>query len=296
MFILRLYNMSGTFFPFFPLPLLLRSPLRVTQYDYNTCARSSESTAIDGANVILFDGILAFYYPPVRDLMDIKIFVDADADTRLVRRIRRDIVSRGRDIKQVLDQYERTVKPSFENYIAPTKKYAVRSRCFGWQPAVVVNCKWKHHCLYPLPWSMVNGQWPTAKRCIINIEALSICCMYLLPSPACYCISMALENFSWMSVAAGHHHAKGRGEHCCCGDPAAARALPSSQAGCRAPFQVEHHTHTCVVMPKNGAHVKKCCVSKTVPQFDTIAVPTHGSNSCAARVCVLYVYSNASGS
>lgn len=48
-----------------------------------------------------------------------------DADTRLVRRIRRDIVSRGRDIRQVLDQYERTVKPSFDTYIAPTKKYAV---------------------------------------------------------------------------------------------------------------------------------------------------------------------------
>lgn len=76
-------------------------PAPHTQYDYKAFARSHRTTPIHGANVILFDGILAFYDPAVRALFDVKIFVDADADTRLVRRIRRDIVSRGRDIQQV---------------------------------------------------------------------------------------------------------------------------------------------------------------------------------------------------
>eukprot|EP00873_Tetraselmis_striata_P013326 jgi/Tetstr1/433590/TSEL_022856.t1 len=62
--------------------------------------------------------------PEVRGLFDLKIFVDTDADTRLARRVRRDIVERGRDIIQVLDQYEETVKPSFDSFILPTKKHA----------------------------------------------------------------------------------------------------------------------------------------------------------------------------
>jgi len=93
-------------------------------YDFVTSKRLPAVVHVPYADVILFDGILAFHSPELRDLFDIKIFVDADADTRLARRIRRDIVERGRDVLAVLDQYERTVKPSFESFILPTKQYA----------------------------------------------------------------------------------------------------------------------------------------------------------------------------
>eukprot|EP00271_Cylindrocystis_brebissonii_P011787 TRINITY_DN29737_c0_g1_i1.p1 TRINITY_DN29737_c0_g1~~TRINITY_DN29737_c0_g1_i1.p1 ORF type:complete len:345 (+),score=61.01 TRINITY_DN29737_c0_g1_i1:196-1230(+) len=96
----------------------------VPEYDYVTSARLPESTTIKGATVILLEGILLFHLPEMRDLFDLKIFVDTDADTRLVRRLRRDISERGRDVMSVLDRYERTVKPSFESYISPTKKFA----------------------------------------------------------------------------------------------------------------------------------------------------------------------------
>eukprot|EP00884_Botryococcus_braunii_P020444 jgi/Botrbrau1/7083/Bobra.0165s0105.1 len=97
----------------------------VLQYSFVDNARlPSERLHIPSADVILFDGILAFYKPELRNLFDIKLFVDTDADTRLARRLRRDIVERGRDVLQVLSQYESTVKPSFNNYILPTKEHA----------------------------------------------------------------------------------------------------------------------------------------------------------------------------
>ncbi|KAK9810102.1 hypothetical protein WJX72_004944 [[Myrmecia] bisecta] len=99
-------------------------PVHIPIYDFVTSSRRAETIPVPRADVILFDGILAFYNPELRDLFDMKIFVDTDADTRLARRVRRDITHRGRDVLQVLDQYERTVKPSFESYILPTKKHA----------------------------------------------------------------------------------------------------------------------------------------------------------------------------
>mmetsp|Transcript_48128 Transcript_48128/g.120569 ORF Transcript_48128/g.120569 Transcript_48128/m.120569 type:complete len:173 (-) Transcript_48128:267-785(-) len=100
------------------------APVDIPQYDFVTSARLPQSTHVPFADVILFDGIMAFHQPEVRGLFDLKIFVDTDADTRLARRVRRDIVERGRDIIQVLDQYEETVKPSFDSFILPTKKHA----------------------------------------------------------------------------------------------------------------------------------------------------------------------------
>ena len=93
-------------------------------YDFVTSSRMQAQTHIETSDVILFDGILALYDKDIRDLFDLKVFVDTDADTRLARRVRRDIVDRGRDVIQVLEQYERTVKPSFDSYIQPTKQYA----------------------------------------------------------------------------------------------------------------------------------------------------------------------------
>lgn len=77
-----------------------------------------------GANVIIFEGILAFYNPKVLSMLDMKIFVDTDADVRLARRLRRDISLRGRDLDGVLKQYTGMVQPSFNHYIAPTMVHA----------------------------------------------------------------------------------------------------------------------------------------------------------------------------
>jgi uridine kinase len=98
--------------------------VEIPTYDFITHSRKKETTAIYAADVILFEGILVFYNQEVRNMFDMKIFVDADADTRLARRVIRDINHRGRDVMGVLRQYEKFVKPSFEEYILPTKKYA----------------------------------------------------------------------------------------------------------------------------------------------------------------------------
>ena len=96
----------------------------VPVYDFATHSRLDKTTSMYGANVIIFEGIFALYDSRIRTIMDLKLFVDSDADVRLARRLRRDISERGRDIAGVLDQYARFVKPSFDEFIYPTVKYA----------------------------------------------------------------------------------------------------------------------------------------------------------------------------
>jgi uridine kinase len=93
-------------------------------YSYLTCARSPETIPIAPREVVIVEGILILSNPRLRDRMDIKIFVDADADDRLMRIIRRDIEERGRSFIQVLDHYEKFVKPMHLQFIEPTKRYA----------------------------------------------------------------------------------------------------------------------------------------------------------------------------
>lgn len=76
------------------------------------------------ADVVLFEGILAFYFPQVRNLFHMKLFVDTDPDTRLARRVMRDVEGRNRDLDTVLTQYMKFVKPAFEEFCLPTKKFA----------------------------------------------------------------------------------------------------------------------------------------------------------------------------
>jgi len=98
---------------------------KVPVYDFKTNSRSpGEFTTIYPSDVILVEGILVFYYPRMRDLFHLKLFVDTDADTRLARRVMRDIRDRGRDLENVLHQYTTLVKPAFEEFCLPTKKYA----------------------------------------------------------------------------------------------------------------------------------------------------------------------------
>ena len=93
-------------------------------YSYVTCARSKENIPVFPREVIIVEGILVLTNPRLRKRMDIKIFVDADGDDRLMRIIRRDIEERGRSFQQVLQHYEKFVKPMHLQFIEPTKRYA----------------------------------------------------------------------------------------------------------------------------------------------------------------------------
>jgi uridine kinase len=93
-------------------------------YSYLTCTRAKETIPICPRHVIIIEGILVLANPDLRDLMDVKVFVDADPDDRLSRVILRDIVERGRSLNRVLERYEKTVKPMYYQFIEPTKRYA----------------------------------------------------------------------------------------------------------------------------------------------------------------------------
>ena len=93
-------------------------------YDFTVHNRSDETIHIIPRKVIIVEGILIFENRELRDLMDIRIFVDTDADVRLCRRILRDVTERGRSLESVLTQYQQTVKPMHELYVEPSKKFA----------------------------------------------------------------------------------------------------------------------------------------------------------------------------
>ena len=93
-------------------------------YDFTQHNRSNDTIEIAPKSVIIVEGILIFENKELRDLMDIKIFVDTDADVRLCRRIKRDVNKRGRSLESVLEQYQTTVKPMHEKYVEPSKKFA----------------------------------------------------------------------------------------------------------------------------------------------------------------------------
>ena len=93
-------------------------------YDYTTYSRCQETTRVEPRKVILVEGILIFENKVLCSQIDIKIFVDTDADVRLIRRIRRDVAKRGRSLESVLNQYLATVKPMHEQFVEPSKKNA----------------------------------------------------------------------------------------------------------------------------------------------------------------------------
>ena len=93
-------------------------------YSYVLSNRLPETIHLEPKPVIILEGIMTLHYKKLRDMMDLKIFVDTDADVRLIRNIRRDVVERGRTVEMVLDRYERVLKPMHEQFIEPTKKFA----------------------------------------------------------------------------------------------------------------------------------------------------------------------------
>lgn len=94
------------------------------QYDYTVHNRSEATVRVSPASVVVVEGILIFADPALRDMFDIRIFVDTDADIRILRRLSRDVKERGRSIDSVFCQYVDTVKPMHEAYVEPSKKYA----------------------------------------------------------------------------------------------------------------------------------------------------------------------------
>ena len=99
-------------------------PIQQPVYSYLTCTRSEETIQIIPRDVVIVEGILILGNKKLRELMDLKVFVDAEADDRLARVIQRDIEERGRTVNKVLDRYQETVKPMHLQFIEPTKRYA----------------------------------------------------------------------------------------------------------------------------------------------------------------------------
>ncbi|MBO4662383.1 MAG: uridine kinase [Bacteroidaceae bacterium] len=93
-------------------------------YDYITSNRTKETVHVEPCEVIIIEGIMALYKKEMRDLMDLKLYVDADTDVRLIRNIQRDTVERGRTAQMVIDRYLEVLKPMHEEFIEPTKRYA----------------------------------------------------------------------------------------------------------------------------------------------------------------------------
>lgn len=98
--------------------------IQMPTYSYLTCTRQAETITVEPRDVVIVEGILVLTQPEMRDIMDVKVFVDADPDDRLIRVISRDIIERGRTAQMVIDRYEKVLKPMHQQYIEPSKRYA----------------------------------------------------------------------------------------------------------------------------------------------------------------------------
>eukprot|EP00090_Calanus_glacialis_P000985 TRINITY_DN10717_c0_g1_i7.p1 TRINITY_DN10717_c0_g1~~TRINITY_DN10717_c0_g1_i7.p1 ORF type:complete len:567 (-),score=157.72 TRINITY_DN10717_c0_g1_i7:214-1914(-) len=118
--------------------------VEVPIYNFMTHRRETKTVSMYGANVIIFEGILAFHMENIRNILDMKVFVETDSDVRLARRLKRDISNRGRDIHGVMQQYENHVKPAYDRYIAPTMTYADIIVPRGGENQVAINLIVQH--------------------------------------------------------------------------------------------------------------------------------------------------------
>lgn len=99
-------------------------PIEMPTYSYLTCTRQQETITVEPRDVVIVEGILVLNDPGMRSMMDVKVFVDADADDRLIRVISRDCVERGRTPEMVINRYQDVLKPMHEMYIEPSKRHA----------------------------------------------------------------------------------------------------------------------------------------------------------------------------
>ncbi len=108
-------------------------------YSYITCTRLDETIDVQSKEVILIEGILLFSDERIRNICNVKVFVDAAADERLLRVIKRDIIERGRNVEQTIERYIETVKPMHEQFIEPTKRFADIIVPLGGENTVAIN-------------------------------------------------------------------------------------------------------------------------------------------------------------
>lgn len=113
--------------------------IEMPTYSYLTCTRQEETVRVEPTDVVIVEGILVLTDPVLRNMMDVKVFVDADADERLIRVIARDCVERGRTPKMVIDRYQDILKPMHEMYIEPSKRHADLIVPQGGSNAVAIN-------------------------------------------------------------------------------------------------------------------------------------------------------------
>lgn len=104
--------------------LLAGRPVQVPVYDFTNHRRTEETVLVEPSPIILVDGILILTWRKLRELMDIKVYVDTDADVRFIRRMERDIHERGRSLESVVTQYMETVRPMHLKFVEPSKRYA----------------------------------------------------------------------------------------------------------------------------------------------------------------------------
>lgn len=114
-------------------------PIDKPVYDFGTHARSAHTEPMQPADVVVVDGILLLADERIRRLCDVKVFVDADADVRLARRIRRDMQERERPLEEILEQYQTTVRPMHEQFVEPSKRYADLIIPRGGENAVAID-------------------------------------------------------------------------------------------------------------------------------------------------------------
>lgn len=113
--------------------------IEMPTYSYLTCTRQAETVHVEPRDVVLVEGILVLNDPTLRRMMDVKVFVDADADERLIRVIARDCIERGRTPQMVIDRYRDVLKPMHEMYIEPSKRHADLIVPQGGSNAVAIN-------------------------------------------------------------------------------------------------------------------------------------------------------------
>lgn len=104
--------------------LLAGRPIEMPQYDFTDHARTGERVRVEPTDVVVIEGIFALYDETITEMLDLRLYVETDADVRILRRIRRDVIERDRDLDGVIDQYLSTVKPMHERFVEPTKKQA----------------------------------------------------------------------------------------------------------------------------------------------------------------------------
>ncbi len=104
--------------------LLEGQSIEMPQYDFTAHARTDERVRVEPADIVVIEGIFALYDEAITEMLDLRLYVETDADVRILRRIRRDVIERDRDLEGVIDRYLSTVKPMHERFVEPTKKQA----------------------------------------------------------------------------------------------------------------------------------------------------------------------------